>query len=66
MKKDLLKYAILTNDIYKEWSGMTAKEHKEYKGLIKKSLRDNMSDIEVLLADIGEVTTHKLAKKKKV
>ena len=60
------EYAILTNDIYKEWSGMTAKEYKEYKGLRKESLRDNMSDIEILLADIGEVTTHKLAKKKKV
>lgn len=41
------EYAILTNDIYKEWSGMTAKEYKEYKGLRKESLRDNMSDIEV-------------------
>lgn len=60
------EYAILTNDIYKEWSGMTAKEYKEYKGLRKESLRDNMTDIEVLLADIGEVTTRELAKKKKV
>ena len=60
-----LEYAILTNDIYREWSGMTAKEYKEFKGLRKESLRDNMSDIEVLLADIGEITTRELAKKHK-
>ena len=59
------EYAILTNDIYREWSGMTAKEYKEFKGLRKESLRDNMSDIEVLLADIGEITTRELAKKHK-
>ena len=52
-----------TNEIYKEWSGMDAKEYKEYKGLRKESLRDNMSDLEVLLADIGEVTTRELAKR---
>ncbi len=60
-----LEYAILTNDIYKEWSGMTAKEYKQYKGLRKESLRDNMSDIEIALADIGELTTRELAKKHK-
>lgn len=60
-----LEYAILTNEIYKEWSGMTAKEYKEYKGFRKENLRDNMTDIEVLLTDIGEVTTRELAKKQK-
>lgn len=55
-----IEYAILTNEIYKQWSDMDA---KEYKGLRKESLRDNMSDLEVLLADIGEVTTRCLAKK---
>ena len=60
-----LEYAILTNDIYKEWSGMTAKEYKDYKGLRKESLRDNMSDIEIALADIGELTARELAKKHK-
>jgi len=59
------EYAILTNDIYKEWSGMTASEYKQYKGLRKESLRDNMSDIEIALADIGELTTRELAKKHK-
>ena len=39
----------------------TAKEYKQYKGLRKESLRDNMSELEVALADIGELTTRKLA-----
>ena len=55
------EYAILTNEIYKEWSGMTAKEYKNYKGLRKESLRDNMTDIEVVLADLGEIATRELA-----
>ncbi len=59
------EYAILTNEIYKEWSGMTAKEYKHFKGLRKESLRDNMSDIEVALADLGEFATREIAKKKK-
>ena len=57
------EYVILTNEIYKEWSGMTAKEYKHYKGLRRESLRDNMSELEVALADIGELTTRKLAEK---
>ena len=57
------EYAILTNEIYKSWSGMTAKEYKQYKGLRKESLRDNMSDIEVTLADLGEIATREIAKK---
>lgn len=60
-----IEFAILTNDIYKEWSGMTANEYKEFKGLRKESLRDNMDELEVLLADIGETTTRKLALKHK-
>ena len=60
-----IEFAILTNDIYKEWSGMTANEYKEFKGLRKESLRDNMDELEVLLADIGETTTRKLAEKHK-
>ena len=42
-----IEYAMLTNEIYKEWSGMTAKEYKQYKGLRKESLRDNMDNIEL-------------------
>ena len=58
------RICILTNEIYKEWSGMNAKEYKEYKGLRKESLRDNMSDIEVALADLGELATREITKKK--
>ena len=60
-----VEYAILTNEIYKEWSGFTAKQYKQYKGLRKESLRDNMTDIEVVLADLGEIATRELAKKHK-
>ncbi len=59
------EYGILTNEIYKEWSGMKASQYKEYKGLRKESLRDNMTDIEVALADLGEIATRELVKKHK-
>ncbi len=59
------EYAILTNEIYKEWSGMKANEYKAFKGIRKESLRDNMTDIEVLLTDLGETATRELAKKHK-
>lgn len=59
------EFAILTNEIYKEWSGMTAKEYKNFKGLRKENLRDNMSDLEVLLADIDETATREIAKAKR-
>ena len=51
------EYGILTNEIYQEWSGMKANEYKAYKGLRKESLRDNMSDLEVALTDLGEIAT---------
>ena len=57
------EFAILTNEIYKSWSGMTAKEYKTYKNLKRGSLRDNMSDIEVILTDLSEVTTKHLTDK---
>lgn len=57
-----VEYSILTNEIYKEWSGFTAKQYKQHKGLRKESLRDNMTDIEVALADLGEIATRELAK----
>ncbi len=59
------EYAILTNEIYKEWSGMTAKGYKQYKGLRKESLRDNMDNIEIILADLSEETAKRLAQKHK-
>ena len=58
-----LEYAMLTNEIYKTWSGMTAREYKDFKGLRKESLRDNMTDIEVALTNVGEITTRNIAKK---
>lgn len=57
------EYAVLTNEIYKSWSGMKANEYKEFKGIRKESLRDNMTDIEVILTDLGEATTRDIAKK---
>ena len=59
------EYGILTNEIYKSWSGMKASEYKAYKGLRKESLRDNMTDIEVALTDLGEIATRELAKEHK-
>ena len=59
------EYGILTNEIYKSWSGMKANEYKAYKGIRKESLRDNMSDIEVALTDLGEIATRELAKEHK-
>ena len=56
------EYAMLTNEIYKGWSGMKASEYKVYKRLRKESLRDNMTDIEVLLTDLGEIATRDIAK----
>lgn len=60
-----IEYGILTNEIYHEWSGMTASEYKNFKGIRKESLRDNMSDLELLLTDIGETATKALARKYK-
>ena len=60
--KEPLEYAILTNEIYKEWSGMKDNEYKEFKGIRKESLRDNMTEIEVLLTDLGELATKELTK----
>ena len=56
-----VEFAMLTNEIYKEWSGMKASEYKKYKGLRKESLRDNMTDIEVALTNIGEIATRDIA-----
>ncbi len=54
---------MLTNEIYKGWSGMKASEYKEFKGIRKESLRDNMTDIEVALTNIGEIATRDIALK---
>lgn len=59
------EYGILTNEIYKSWSGMKVSEYRAFKGLRKESLRDNMTDIEVALTDLGEIATRELAKEHK-
>jgi hypothetical protein len=56
-----IEYALLTNEIYKGWSGMKASEYKKFKGLRKESLRDNMTDIEVALTNIGEIAARDIA-----
>ena len=56
-----IEYALLTNEIYKGWSGMKASEYKAYKGIRKESLRDNMTDIEVALTNIGEIAARDIA-----
>lgn len=60
-----VEYALLTNEIYKGWSGMKASEYKNYKGLRKESLRDNMTDIEVALTNIGEIAARDIAREEK-
>lgn len=59
------EYAILTNDIYRAWSDMTAREYKTHKGLTKESLRDNMSDIELALCTLAEATATELERSTK-
>ncbi|MDD5888592.1 MAG: Bro-N domain-containing protein [bacterium] len=59
--KKPIEYALLTNEIYKGWSGMKASEYKKYKGIRKESLRDNMTDIEVALTNIGEIAARDIA-----
>ncbi len=56
-----IEYALLTNEIYKGWSGMKASEYKKHKGIRKESLRDNMTDIEVALTNIGEIAARDIA-----
>ena len=59
------EYGILTNEIYKSWSGMSASEYKTFKGIRKESLRDNMTDVEVALTDLGEIATRELVREHK-
>lgn len=58
------EYAILTDEITKAWSGMTTREYKSLKGLKKENLRDNMSDLELVLTMLSEATTTELTKTK--
>ena len=58
------EYAILTNEISKAWSGLTTREYKNFKGLKKESLRDNMSTTELILNMLAETATKDIAEAK--
>ena len=56
------EFAILTDEISKAWSGMTTRQYKNLKGLKKENLRDNMSDLELVLTMLAEASTTDIAK----
>ena len=60
-----LEYAILTNEITKAWSGFNTKEYKKFKNLKKENLRDNMTNLELVLNMLAEATTKEISKEKK-
>ncbi len=57
-----LEYAILTDEITKAWSGFSTRQYKNYKGLKKENLRDNMSDLELILNMLAESTTTEISR----
>jgi len=58
------EFAILTDDITKAWSGFGVKQYKNYKGLKKQNLRDNMTNLELVLNMLAEATTTEISKEK--
>lgn len=56
------QFATLTDIIYRGWSGFSAKEYKQYKGLKKENLRDNMTDLEIAINMLAEATTTQISK----
>ena len=60
--KEGVEYAILTDEITKAWSGMSTRQYKNFKGLKKENLRDNMSTLELVLNMLAEATTTELSK----
>jgi SOS response regulatory protein OraA/RecX len=59
------EYAILTDEITKAWSSLSVKQYKKHKGLKKENLRDNMSNLELVLNMLAEATTTEISKEKK-
>lgn len=59
-----LEYSILTNEITKAWSGLDIKNYKKLKGLKRESLRDNMTNLELVLNMLAEATTTEISKEK--
>jgi hypothetical protein len=60
-----LEYAILTDEITKAWAGLTTREYKDFKDLKKENLRDNMTNLELVLNMLAEATTTEISKEKK-
>ena len=60
-----LGFAILTDEITKAWSGKSVKQYKTFKGLKKQNLRDNMTNLELILNMLAEATTTEISKEKK-
>jgi len=58
------EYAILTDEITKAWSGFSVKQYKNFKSLKKENLRDNMSNLELVLNMLAEATTAEISKEK--
>ena len=56
------EYAILTNEMTRAWSGMSVRQYKDLKGLTKESLRDNMTNVELVLNMLAEVTTTSISR----
>lgn len=63
--KEGVQFATLTDIITKAWAGMTTREYKEFKGLRKENLRDNMSNMELILNMLAEATTSEISKERK-
>ena len=59
------EFAILTDEITKAWSGLSVKQYKNHKGLKKENLRDNMTNLELVLNMLAEATTTEISKEKK-
>lgn len=62
--KEGQEYAILTDEIMHAWAGMSVKEYKQFKNLKKQNLRDNMTNLELVLNMLAEATTTEISKKK--
>jgi len=63
--KEGIEFAILTDEITKAWSEKSVKQYKKFKGLQKQNLRDNMTNLELVLNMLAEVTTKEISNKKK-
>lgn len=59
-----MQYASLTDIITREWSGMSTKQYKQFKGLKKESLRDNMTNMEIVLNMLAEASAAELSKQR--